>query len=52
MEPISKTEFKARALEVLRDIEQSGQRKTLNRKHAHLQCHAAALWPKCLADDC
>lgn len=29
MEPISKTEFKAHALEILRNIEQSGQPRTI-----------------------
>ncbi|MFT5396878.1 MAG: antitoxin (DNA-binding transcriptional repressor) of toxin-antitoxin stability system [Gammaproteobacteria bacterium] len=29
MEPISKTEFKARALEILRNIEQSGESRTI-----------------------
>lgn len=29
MEPISKTEFKAHALEILRNIEQSGQSRTI-----------------------
>ncbi len=29
MEPISKTEFKSRALEILRNIEQSGEPRTI-----------------------